>query len=155
MGKYRTCVRPDVLEPKPAPKSMKVDLCQLALNYGLSDMVNFSSGNSCDEQTVHDEFSAYMKGNFQIARIPDEDILVFWQVSIRTMNYHSRFGFTFYRPMKPCSPHYTQLHLTIYLSRHQQFHVNAFSLRVRRWTQSGTIEFIPPSWRPCKLLSSL
>jgi hypothetical protein len=57
--------------------------------------------------------------------------------------------------MKPYSPHYMQLHSTIYLSRRQQFHVSAFSLRVRKRTQSGTIEFIMSSWRPCKFLSSL
>jgi hypothetical protein len=71
------------------------------------------------------------------------------------MFYHSRLGFTLHRNMKPCSPHYTQLHSTIYLSRCQQFHVSASSLRVEKWTQSGAIEFILSSWRPYKLLSSL
>ena len=154
MEEYRAHVCPDVPKPEPALKLMKVDLHQLAIRYCLSDMVEFSSSDlPCDEQTVDDKFSEYMRAKLNIAKILDEDILAFWKVSIRMMHYHSRLGFMLHRTMKSCSPHYMQLHSTIYLSRHQQFHVNVFSLRVRRQTQSGAIELILSSWRPCKFLS--
>src|ERR1700730_7232260 len=154
MEKYSARLCPDVPEPEPAPNS--IDLGQLALDYSLSDMMDFSSGDPpCDEPTVDDKFNAYTRVTFKNTVIPDQDILVFWEVSIRTMHYHSRLGFMLHRNMKPSSPHYTQLHLTIYLSRGQQFHVNVFSLRVWRQTQSGAIEFSLSSWRPCKFLSSL
>jgi hypothetical protein len=156
MEKYHTRMRPDVSERGPVPKSMEVDLGQIAYNYGLSDMVDLSSQDTvCDEQTIDDEFLAYSRAKFRIGRIPDKDILLFWKVSIRTMHYHSKLGLTLRRSMKPYSPHYTQWHSTIYLSRRQQFHVSAFSLRVDKRTQSGAIEFILSSWRPCKFLSSL
>jgi hypothetical protein len=156
MEEYHARVCDNVPESGPAPKSTKVGLDQFALDYDLSDMMDLSGCDlSSDEQTVNDEFVAYMAAKFKKTKDPDEDILLFWKVSICTMHFHSRLGFTLHRSMKPHSPHYTQLHSTIYLSRHQQFHVSAFSLRARKRTQSGAIKLILSSWRPCKLLSSL
>jgi hypothetical protein len=156
MEEYRARMCRDVPKSGAAPKPTKVDLDQFALNYDLSDMFNFGGSDlSSDEQNVDEEFILYTNGKFKKTKDPDNDILVFWEVSIRTMHYHSRLGLTLHRSMKPCSPHYTQLHSTIYLSRHQQFHVSAFSLRVWKWTQSGAIGQVLSSWRPCKWSSSL
>jgi hypothetical protein len=156
MGDYRARVHHKVPESGPPPKSTRVDLDRFALDNDLSDMFDFSRGDlSSDEQTVDEEFIAYTAAKFKKTIDPDKDILVFWEVSIRTMHFHSRLGFTFHRSMRPYSPHFTQLHSTIYLSRRQQFHVSAFSLRVRKRTQSGAIKLVLSSWRPCKFLSSL
>jgi hypothetical protein len=153
---YRACVHDNVLKSGPALKSMKVGLDQFTLDYDLSDMMDFSSCDlSSDEQTVNDEFMAYTAAKFKKTKDPNEDILLFWKVSICTMHFHSRLRFTLHRSMKLHSPHFMQLHLTIYLFRHQQFHASVFSLRVWKWTQSGAIKLILSSWRPCKLLSSL
>ena len=160
MRKYRARACPDAPQVRPAQKPVKrFDLGQLAQRYGLRDMVDFSSSDSFhDQHTVDEEFEAYTTATFQQGGDPDDDILAFWGVSIPTTHYHSRLGvdaLMLHRSMKPGSPHYMQLHLTIYLSRGQQFHVNAFSLRVEKRIQSGTIESSPCSWRRCKSLSSL
>jgi hypothetical protein len=158
MKKYRAPVCSDAPQVRPARKPVKrFDLGQLAQRYGLGDMVDFSHSDSLhDQHTVDEEFEAYTTATFEQGGDPDDDcILAFWEVSIPTTHYHSGLGFMLHRGMKPSSPHYTQLHSTIYLSRGQRFHVSAFSHRVEKRTQSGAIEFIPCSWRPCKSLSSL
>jgi hypothetical protein len=156
MEEYRACVHDNDPESGPAPKSREVNLDQFTLDYDLSDVIDFSGSDlSSDEQTVDKEFIAYTTAKFKKTLHIDDGILSFWEVSIRTMHFHSRLGFTLHRGMKPHSPHYTQLHSTIYLSRRQQFHVSTFSLRARKRTQSGAIKLVLSSWRPCKLLSSV
>jgi hypothetical protein len=95
MEEYRARVRHSVSESGPAPKSTKVDLDQFAVDYDLSDMIDFSGCDlSSDEQTVDEEFIAYTAAKFKKTIDPNKDILVFWEVSIRTMHFHSRLGFT-------------------------------------------------------------
>ena len=103
---------------------------------------------------VDDEFIAYTTVPLEQGT-KDEDILGFWEVSIPMMHYQCGLRFAHHRRMNSGSPHYSQMHSTTCLSRRQQFHVSAFSLRVWKRTQSGAIEFITPLWRPCKFLSSL
>jgi hypothetical protein len=58
-------------------------------------MIDFSGCDlASDEQTVDKEFIAYTAAKFKKTIDLNEDILVFWEVSIRTMHFHSRLGFT-------------------------------------------------------------
>lgn len=157
MKKYRDRVPPGVPRVRPAPKPMKrVDFGQMAQHYRIGDMVDNSNIDLAHgRRTVDEEFEAYTTANFDEDAEFDHEILAFWEVSIPTTHYHSRLEIMLHRKMKTASPHFTQLHWTIYLSRAQQFHVSAFSLRVRKRTPSGAIELILSSWRPCKFLSSL
>jgi hypothetical protein len=95
MEEYRGRMHHNVPESGPAPKSTKVDLGQFAVDYDLSDMIDFSGCDlTSDEQTVDEEFIAYTAAKFKKTIDLNEDILVFWEVSIRTMHFHSRLGFT-------------------------------------------------------------
>jgi len=59
---------------------------QLAQQYGVNDMMDFSGNNATSgvptEQTVDDEFHAYTTANFERREIHDADIVAFWEVGI-------------------------------------------------------------------------
>jgi hypothetical protein len=81
--------------PESGPASTKVNLDQFVVDHDLSDMIDFSGCDlSSDEQTVDEEFIAYTAAKFKKTIDLNNDILVFWEVSIRTMHFHSRLRFT-------------------------------------------------------------
>jgi hypothetical protein len=94
MEEYRARMCHDVPGPGSTPKPKKVNLDQFALDNDISDMFDFSGSDlSSDEQDVDEEFLTYANAKFKMTKDPDNDILVFWEVSICTMHYHSRLGF--------------------------------------------------------------
>lgn len=86
MEEHRSRIRPQSTQAQPTavrPKK-KFGLGQLAQRYGVTDMMDFSSGDTSTENTVDDEFLAYTTANFNSVEIEDKDILTFWEVSALT-----------------------------------------------------------------------
>jgi hypothetical protein len=91
MEQYRH-VRVDICVPQAQPAlklKSKFNLGPYAHRIRVADMVDYSNRDSpCGEQTVDNEFIAYTTGIFEQEVTMDEDILVFWEVSIPMMHYH-------------------------------------------------------------------
>jgi hypothetical protein len=92
MEQYRrACVHLRVPQARPAPKlKSKFNLGPYAHRIRVADMVDYSNHDSPNgEQTVDNEFIAYTTGIFEQEVSMDEDILVFWEVSIPMTHHHS------------------------------------------------------------------
>ena len=88
MKEYRARVCPDDPRARPARKPMKkFDLGQLTHRCRLADMVDFPEATPSMMNTVDEEFETYTTATFEQAGDQDDDILVFWEVSIPTTHY--------------------------------------------------------------------
>lgn len=131
MAEYRAHTRvPQTAPATPRETESAFGLDDLAEQYGVEDLMNFTDNSTPLEQSIDEEFAAYVTAPLSPKKT---DILKFWEVSISNYDFNlCPWVDDVHSSTKQGSQHCMQSHLTICQSKPQQCLASACFHQVQR-----------------------